>query len=300
MSRDRSTYKETYNRALGLVGDIGVGAALPTETELSDVWGASRTTVRAVLGQLDDAQVISWSGRKKTVLRQPGEDDFFSMEETTSTSDRVESKFMEFILGGDLHPGSILREAELTREFGASTSVVREILIRFSRFGLIEKEPNRHWVLRGFTQKFASELFDVREMFERKALRALLAEGRDSARQKALIALGPEHHRIAKEIDTAYLDFPRLDEQFHRILIDGLDNWFVDDFFGLVSIIFHYHYRWKKTDERDRNLNAIHQHLAVIDAVETGDFVRAEAMFNEHLRRARDTLMASVAWDGQA
>lgn len=300
MSRDRSTYKETYNRALELADSIGVGAALPTEAELADDWGTSRTTVRAVLGHLHDTKVIAWSGRKKTVLRRPGEDDFFSIEETTSTSDRVESKFMEFILGGDLHPGTILREAELTREFGASTSVVREILIRFSRYGLIEKEPNRHWVLRGFTQQFAAELFDVREMFELKALKALLAEGRQSERQSALVALGPAHHRIADEIDTAYLEFPRLDEQFHRVFIDGLNNWFVDDFFGLVSIIFHYHYRWKKTDERDRNLHAIHQHLAVIDAVEAGDFVQAEAMFKEHLKQARNTLMASVAWDGQS
>ncbi|MBW4708986.1 GntR family transcriptional regulator [Roseobacter sp. YSTF-M11] len=300
MTRDNSTYKETFNRALTLASDLGVGETLPTENVLSDTWGTSRTTVRAVLTQLDETGVISWLGRRKTVLRKPATRDFFSAEETRSTSNRVETKFMEFILGGDLRPGTMLSEAELVRTFGASTSVVRELLIRFSRFGLIEKKPNRAWVLRGFTRKFAAELFDVREMFERRAFKAFLQAGPDSAEHLALLELAAEHHRIVDQIETAYLDFPRLDERFHRVWIDQLDNRFVDDFFALISVIFHYHYRWNKKDERERNLVAAHQHLAVIDAVADNIPERALDKFEEHLSHARLTLMASVPWDALA
>lgn len=297
MSRDKSTYKETFNRALDLVMETGIGAPLPTESELSAKWGTSRTTVRSVLTQLDQTGVISWSGRQKTVLRAPDKKDFFPSEETTSTSERVETKFMEFILGGDLEPGTILHEAELVRAFDASTSVVRELLIRFSRFGLIEKEPNRHWVLRGFTRAFASELFDVREMFERRAFSAFLAMGAGSAEHEHLLQLASDHQRIADHIDTAYLEFPRLDEQFHRVWVDRLGNRFIDDFFGLMAVIFHYHYRWNKKDERERNFNAAQQHLAVIEAVAAGDVRLAQVKFDEHLEDARATLMKSVQWD---
>jgi DNA-binding GntR family transcriptional regulator len=41
-----------------------------------------------------------------------------------------------------------INELELAREIGVGTSSVREFLIRFSRFGLIEKRPNSHWVLK--------------------------------------------------------------------------------------------------------------------------------------------------------
>lgn len=300
MSRDKSTYKDTFNRALALVDDLGVGARLPTESMLSTQWGASRTTVRAVLAELNKSQVITWQGRQKTVLRAPGRSDFFATEETRPTSERVETKFMEYILGGDLKPGTILHEADLVRAFGASTSVVRELLIGFSRFGLIEKEKNRHWVLRGFTREFAAELFDVREMFERRAFDAFLAKGSDSPEYAALLGLKNEHHRIADNIATTYLEFPRLDEAFHNAWITPFGNRFIEDFFGLVSVIFHYHYRWNKRDERERNFNAINQHIEVIEAVAANDKVGAILKLNDHLEDARATLMSSVQWDTSA
>lgn len=204
---------------------------------------------------------------------------------------------MEHILGGDLKPGTILRESELVREFGASTSVVREFLIRFSRFGLIEKEPNRHWVLRGFTKEFAIELFDVREMFELRAFRAFLSKDPDSAQHTALMALKDEHLQVAENIDAEYLNFPRLDEKFHRLFIDDLRNRFIEDFFELVTVIFHYHYRWNKKDEKKRNAFAIRQHLDVIQAVSNNDNNAALAAFEAHLGEARKTLLNSVSWE---
>lgn len=52
MSRNNSTYKETYNRGLDFIKSLDIGAKLPAEKELSEKWGISRTTVRAVLTHL--------------------------------------------------------------------------------------------------------------------------------------------------------------------------------------------------------------------------------------------------------
>lgn len=297
MSRDNSMYKESFNRSLDYVAGLGVDATLPSELELSQKWGVSRTTVRAVLTHLNETKVIRWDGRRKTVLRKPTKPDYFAVEETISTAERVQTQFMEYILGSDLKPGTVLRESELVRSFGASTSVVRELLIRFSRFGLIEKERNRHWELRGFTRDFAIELADVREMFEQRAFDNMLAAGAGSELQNALLALEDEHQRIIDRIDDAYLSFPRLDEQFHRTMIDALSNRFIVDFFELVSVIFHYHYRWNKLDEHERNLAAAQQHLQVIHALKAGDHTAASAAFKNHLQHARATLLASVSWE---
>ncbi|MDC0737787.1 GntR family transcriptional regulator [Cognatishimia sp. SS12] len=297
MSRDNSIYKDALNRSLGYVASLGLGGTLPSELELTQRLGISRTTVRAVLAHLHDIGVIDWSGRSKRVLRAPRDADYFAKEETLSTSARVETQFMEYILGGDLKPGAILHESELVRAFGASTSVLREFLIKFSRFGLIDKEPNRHWVLRGFTKDFAMELFDVRDMFEKRAFDRLLTKGKDSPAYQSLLKLEGAHREIARNIEAEYLRFPRLDEKFHRILIQDMNNRFIDDFFELVSVIFHYHYRWNKQDEQDRNLAACQQHLSVIEALRNGDDAAARAQFHGHLNAARETLLASVTWD---
>jgi len=300
MSRDNSKYKDSLNRSLDFVAALGIADTLPSEVELTQKLGISRTTVRAVLSHLNEIGIINWAGRTKTVLRKPKTSDYFAKEETLSTSERVETQFMEHILGGDLKPGTILHESEMVRAFGASTSVLRESLIKFSRFGLIEKEPNRHWVLRGFTQDFAIELFDVREMFELHAFRNLIEQGAAGHAWQSLIALENAHHKIIGDIDAEYLNFPRLDEQFHRILMVDLNNRFIDDFFELVSVIFHYHYRWNKHDERARNLVAALQHLDVIHALQVGDTEKARAKFQEHLNAARITLLNSVSWDTDA
>jgi DNA-binding GntR family transcriptional regulator len=297
VSRSNSVYKETYNLGLDLVGKLGVAANLPPETELAQTWNTSRTTVRAVLEQLDRAGIIKWNGRRKSVLRAPSDGEYYGADETQSTGKKVETAFMEYILGGDLAPGTILRESELVREFGASTSAVREYLIRFSRFGLIRKEPNRHWVLVGFTREFAMELFDVREMFETRAFRRFMANKRSPATADLLETLEADHVRLIENIDREFLKFPRLDERFHSVFVTRLENRFIDDFFELVSMIFHFHYRWKKTDERDRNLAAAKEHLAVIRAIKSGRRSEAEQAFARHLQSARRTLLNSVTWD---
>ncbi|TCS61557.1 GntR family transcriptional regulator [Primorskyibacter sedentarius] len=297
MSRTNSVYKETYNRCLDFIKELGPRSNLPPETTLAEKWHISRTTVRSVLEHLDEAQIIHWEGRDKQVLRKPRKSDYFAVEETRSAGKRVETAFMEYVLGGDLAPGTILREAELVREFGISTSAVREFLIRFSRFGLIEKKPNRHWVLNGFTREFAIELFDVREMFELRAFNSFFDAWPSPEAQAQLAKLEQEHLEILDDMDANYLRFPNLDERFHRMFTNKLHNRFVDDFYELVAMIFHFHYRWRKTDERERNEVAAEEHLKVIQSILASDRTKAEDALKAHLQSARRTLLNSVVWE---
>ena len=73
-----------------------------------------------------------------------------------------------------------------SRKSGVSTSGIREYLNRFSRFGLIEKRPNSGWLFRGFTQEFALELFEVRELFETRSAIVFATQPRDAPAWKAL------------------------------------------------------------------------------------------------------------------
>lgn len=300
MPRSNAVFKESYNQCLLFLREAGPGSDLAPETELARLWGVSRTTVRAILDRLVETGLIEWDGRLKRVLRLPSEKDFFTEEETRTAAQKVETEFMRFVFGSELKPGAILRESELAREFGTSASAVREFLIRFSRFGLIEKEPNRHWVLRGFTQDFAAELFDVREMFETRSFDILLQVEAGAGARAALVAMRPAFERVLAAIERDYLEFPELDERFHRLLVELQSNRFVDDFFQLVSVIFHFHYRWNKADEMERNAAACREHLAVINALEMDDAAGARDAFRLHLVSARRTLMESVQWDGEA
>ena len=250
--------------------------------------------MRNILGGLDAVGILDWSGRRKRVLRGARRGEYFPARETASATERLSSRFMEHILSGRLAPGTPLPEAELARLFGVSTTVVREFLIRFSRFGLIAKEPNRHWTLRGFTRAFAEELFEVRELFELRAFASYLAQGQGA--HADAIALRAEHAAILIDIDRDYLQFPQLDERFHRVWIERHGNRFMLDFFEMISLLFHYHYRWNRRDEKDRNCVAITEHLAIIGALEQGAPEAATHHLRGHLDKARETLLSSVQW----
>lgn len=297
MSRAKNLYKESYNELLLAIASLDFGANLPSETQLSKDHGISRTTIRSVLEQLHRAEIISWDGRKKTILRKPHKQDYFPVEETRASSEKVEIAFIEYVLNGDLKPGAIIRESDLVREIGVSASVVREYLIKFSRFGLIEKEPNRHWVLRGFTREYANELSDVREMFEFNAFRKLYSGTLSEEDRGALLSLKAEHDKYIEVGKFSSTEFGQLDEKMHSLITRKLGNRFVDDFYQIVSVIFHYHYSWNKSNEVERNLVALNEHLAFINALLEGDYAKAMTEFETHLASARRTLNESVVWE---
>lgn len=297
MSRAKNLYKESYNELLQAIGKSKSGANLPSETQLSKDHDISRTTIRSVLQQLHRAEIISWDGRKKTILRKPSKQDYFPIEETRGSREKVETAFIKYVLDGELKPGAIIRESDLVREIGVSASVIREYLIKFSRFGLIEKKPNRHWVLRGFTREYANELFDVREMFEFRAFKKLTSELLSEEDRIAFSSLKAEHEANIEGGRLSSIEFGQLDGRVHSLITRKLSNRFVDDFYQIVTVIFHYHYRWNKANEDVQNFVALKEHLAFINSLLAGDAAKALSEFETHLVSARRTLNESVIWD---
>lgn len=291
MAKQNTVFKEAFNRALTLIAET---ARLPSEPELSQALGVSRTTVRAILTRMQELGLISWDKRAKLVLRKPETDDYFPNEETDSLSAIIERSFMRRILAGGAEPGMQINELELARDIGTGTTAVREFLIRFSRFGLIEKRPNSHWVLKGFTREFALELTEVREMFELRSAAGFAALPEDHAAWGELAAIEAVHHALLADIDRRYPEFSELDERFHLLVHRASSNRFIVDFYDIISIVFHYHYQWNKTNARQRNARALEEHLDYIAALKTRDLAGVEAACRKHLRSARETLLQSI------
>ncbi len=291
MSKRDTVFKEAYNLSLGM---LEVGAVLPSEAELARRLGVSRTTVRAILDAQAEAGLIAWNQRHKEVLRPPTPEDHFPAGETDTVSTMVERAFMRRILSVNAEPGSQINESDFAREVGVSTSAVREFLIRFSRFGLIEKQRNRHWVLNGFTEAFALELFEVREMFELRSARTFVRLPPDNPAWAALDAIEAEHRSFLGQPRDRLREFPELDDRFHRLIHGASHNRFIIEFYDVISLVFHYHYQWSKTDEIERNSTALREHLDYIGGLRSGHELDAEFYCRKHLSSARDTLLRAI------
>lgn len=287
-------FKRSYNDALDLLQKVQPGENLPSETKLCLALDVSRSTVRKVLRALAEAELISDPTDKRRLAKSPDGTIRFQDSEIISQSQRFEQEFMSFILRGNTRPGIVLNELDLARRFGVATTMVREFLNRFQRVGLIDKRPNGGWVFKGFTARFAVELFEIREMFELRSARLVADLPAADPVWASLAAMRAEHLALMARIETDYERFPQLDSAFHRLINAAHPNRFIDGFFDVITLIFHYHYHWNKADERERNAAALAEHLDYIDALLSRDPALIEVACKAHLASARLTLLRAT------
>lgn len=290
-----TVFKRAFNDALDLIAKLADGERLPSENALGAELGVSRATVRKVLTTLAEIGVVTGNGRERRV-RQAGQTiRRYPESETVATADQVEKRFMEWMLRDNARPGTAINELELARQFGVATTGIREFLNRFQRFGLIEKRPNAGWVFRGFTTAFALELFEIREMFELRSALTFAALPEESPLWAQLEALRREHLALLQQIDDHFHDFSDLDSRFHRLINSAEPNRFIDGFYEIITLIFHYHYQWNKHDERQRNEVAIREHLVYIEALANRQASIVHLACRAHLASARETLIRSIS-----
>jgi DNA-binding GntR family transcriptional regulator len=293
--KTNAIFKRTFNACLDLIAERPVGADLGSEPRLAATLDVSRTTVRAALAALGARELIALDGREKIVRRRPAAADYYPPLETQEVSDRVEKRFMQWILHGDCRPGQQINSLELARQFGASRSAIREFLNGFSQFGLLERRPSGSWIVKGFTKEFALELSEVRELFELRSVQRFVELPEGDAAWRALDSIERDHLLLKREIEDRHPDFSALDERFHRLVNDVSRNRFMVNFYTLISMIFHYHYQWSKIGEKERHGVAIDEHLAYIDALKRRDPELAMARCRSHMNTARATLLRSIA-----
>ena len=289
-----TVFKKAFNDLLNLLSQHPTGARIDPETRLAESVGVSRTTIRKALRELTGRRILKLKDAKLVIARQPAKRDYFPMADTIAASYRIESKLMGWISRDGRDPGEYVNGVEFAREFGVSTSAVRECLRRFERFGLVEKRPNSGWIFRGFTTEFALELFEVRELFEIRCAKAFAAQPPDAPAWRELRTIETEHRRLLRNINTRFHEFSALDERFHRLLYNASRNRFMEGFYDLISLIFHYHYLWRKITERKRNGIAAREHLDYIAALFSRDPARVEEACRRHMASARSSLLASI------
>ncbi len=142
---------------------------------------------------------------------------------------------------------------------------------------------------------FALELFEIREMFALRSAHAFVDLPEVSPLWDELRILRREHVELLDEVDRRYHDFSDLDSRFHRLVNAAAPNRFIDGFYDIITLIFHYHYQWNKHDERQRNEVALREHLNYIDALLSRFPSVIELACRTHLASARKTLIRSTS-----
>ncbi|WP_172327944.1 GntR family transcriptional regulator [Mangrovicoccus sp. HB161399] len=294
MARSDTRFREAYNQILDYCGTLPPSAAMPSETRLAELAGVSRTIIRRCLARMEEEELLAWSGREKLLLRAPRASDRIDVQKQAGGTGDLEQRFLDWVLRFDVPAGTPLSVAELSRNFGVPQHELKEFLAGLSRFGLVSRRPQGGWMLLGFTRDFAIELSDFRCVLELNAVARVAEAPVDHPVWAALAALREAHLRLQREIETDFHEFSKLDERFHQAISSVVKNRFTAEFQKVISLIFHYHYMWDKTEEKARNAAAIGEHLAIIDALEARDAEAAQEAAKRHLRTSKTTLLSSL------
>jgi DNA-binding GntR family transcriptional regulator len=294
MARTDERFREAFNAALLLCETMKPDDQLPSEKELASRLDVSRTVVRAILDRLREAGIITWEGRNKRLKRLPLESDRLAIQDGQLDEQQLERQFLDWILRFDVAPGTALNVSELRRRFPVTPHMLHEFLASLSRFGLVRRRPKGGWELVGFTREFAVELSEFRMVLELNAVAHLVELPETDPIWEKLDHLEQQHRDLAAEIDTRYHDFSLLDEAFHTTIGSAVKNRFAAEFQKIISLIFHYHFQWDKTHERQRNEAAIGEHLRLIAALKARDAKAAAEAASDHLKTSKQTLLSSL------
>jgi DNA-binding GntR family transcriptional regulator len=209
-----------------------------------------------------------------------------------SLSTEAFEKVVEAITSGEFEPGQRLSEAELARNLGISRGPLREALGRLEG-RLVTRTPRIGVRVIKMSRDKLDSLLLTREALEGMAAR--LAAERMSATELAQLRHLLEEHASRPEVTAGEAYLPRSrDDDFHFAIICAARSELLE---GLLMNEIYYQlriHRLKSSTQPGRAVAALKEHGTIVDALESRDPDRAEAMMRLHLRNARFSALASL------
>ncbi|WP_392552506.1 GntR family transcriptional regulator [Orbus wheelerorum] len=296
MSRNQTLRQNTINQFIDCINNHIITFPLPSISILSDTFNVSRTTIRAVLNYLLEMGVLSNHDNQYQLLRKPNDKDKINVifEKRIIQDERFEQYFYHLINSHKLLPGDKFSEIQLAKDANVSPIIVREFLLRFLHYGLINNYRKGEWQLIVFEKNYAEKLYEFRSILEIFALRSFMAQPNNHINWTKAKELLQRHKNLQQNINNDYSIFSTLDRDFHQLILSCNDNPFFVQSFDLISVIFHYHYQWDNSDLKERNSVAVSEHITVLNAILQKDETKAIAALCKHLATAKTSMQDSI------
>ncbi|XBS71298.1 GntR family transcriptional regulator [Acerihabitans sp. KWT182] len=296
MSRSQNLRHTVINQVIDSIERGHISSPLPSQSYLAEMYNISRTTVRHILQYLATQGILESVGGDYCIVRRPGpQDGFDCVSAPLDEQSRIfEKTFFSMINQRQIRAGETFSELQLARSAGVSPVAVREFLLKFCRYNLIENVRRGHWSMKKFDQSYAEQLFELREMLETHSLNRFMNLPEHNALWLRAKELLYRHRQLRDAIGSGYRLFSQLDRDFHALILAAADNVFFDQSLEIISVIFHFHYQWDERDLKQRNVLAIEEHIAVLSALINHNDLDAIRALRRHLDTAKQSMIHSI------
>jgi DNA-binding GntR family transcriptional regulator len=211
----------------------------------------------------------------------------------TTKADDVALLIEEAIVSGELEPGSVLRQEQLSEKFNVSRTPIREALRRLAALGLVDFVPNRGVRVRTISRDELHEAFMVRaelealatEVAAQKMTPEVLAELEEKELHFAGISRELRSREPGEERRSVMGDWVRSNHAFHDVIYRVADLPFVEQLAKSARRSFSGPAVWAPGDHTIDGLYAknAEQHRAIRQALAAGSPSGARAIAHEHV-----------------
>src|SRR5262245_13085541 len=208
-------------------------------------------------------------------------------------ADEIALALEEAIVSGELEPGTVLRQEQVSAQYSVSRTPVREALRRLSALGLVSFEANRGFRVRTLSRQEMWEAFLVRADLESlvtsvaasKFTKADLedleqCEKRFSRLTRALRAREPGDDRRSLTVE-----WMRANHGFHNVIYEVAELPYIEQVAKSARRTFSGPAVWAPGDETIDELYLLNerQHAAIRGALEAGSAEGARVLAREHV-----------------
>jgi DNA-binding GntR family transcriptional regulator len=205
----------------------------------------------------------------------------------------VHDQLREAIVSGDMRPGAITSQMELTRDLGFGRTPLREALRMLQNEGLVVARPNRRVQVAPLSAEDAEELYVLRISVEVVAIRITVPTltPMDIAEMEGFLA---QMDRLTETGDVKLFAAPH--GAFHARLVGGVGERPA----ALIAQLFDHAERYRRyygATAPGAHVRRRREHRDILEAAAAGDIARAGDALALHYVRTAQLIFAAVEPD---
>jgi DNA-binding GntR family transcriptional regulator len=192
--------------------------------------------------------------------------------------EEIREQLIEDILNGRLAPGARIVETKIAQQFGVSQGPVREALRDLELFGFVVSSPFRGTQVRRISTEELLEIYPIRAALEGVAARAAAVRIDQPTLEHLEELIGTMREAAARDDHRGEAD---ADHSFHHAIVKASGNRMLEHVWQTMRLSITTCLTHSITH---RSLHEIaERHVAVLDALRSGDPDRAEAAVRRHI-----------------